>query len=240
MRAITVSVEYDDILSITLPYNRHHFSAVMVVTSHDDKATQKVALENEAQVFCTDAFYDDGAHFNKWKALEQALDQFGRQDWLCLMDSDILWPKFIPPMYLEFGTLTTPQRYIHADPTQPVSLEQHWSKLPLFPEREFAGYSQIFHAEDPVLPAAPWHEVNWSHAGGADSFFQKLWADDKKKRPDWKVVHIGNPGSNWCGRATRRTDGTLPQHSAMRSSILSRLRAERRTNKNYDAEKITS
>ena len=75
--AVMVSVDYADLLSITLPRNRHHFERVMVVTTPNvsDLATREVARANNAELFCTNSFYDDGAHFNKWKALEQALDK---------------------------------------------------------------------------------------------------------------------------------------------------------------------
>jgi hypothetical protein len=33
LRAIMVAVNYSDLLSITLPYNRHHFDQVMIVTN---------------------------------------------------------------------------------------------------------------------------------------------------------------------------------------------------------------
>ena len=38
-------------------------------------------------------FYADGAAFNKWKALELALDSYGRRGWLCVMDADVIWPQ---------------------------------------------------------------------------------------------------------------------------------------------------
>lgn len=93
MRAILVSVDYSDLLAITLPYNRHHFDEVMVVTSPNDDKTKMIADKCGAVVFTTDSFYKNGADFNKWRALEEGLDYFGRFGWLCIMDADVLWPR---------------------------------------------------------------------------------------------------------------------------------------------------
>lgn len=210
LRAILVSVNYDDLLAITLPYNRHHFDEVMVVTSSTDEATVKVALENRARVCVTDAFYDDGAWFNKWKALEYGLDMFGRHGILCIMDSDILWPKFLPDTEYLKGVLYSPRRRLWLDITQEIPPEHHWVDLPVGYDQEFAGYTQIFHADDPILPDPPWHQLDWIHAGGADSFFQMLWDRHNKIRPRWECLHLGPPGTNWCGRSITRTNGELP------------------------------
>src|SRR5580692_269178 len=94
MKAILVSVDYADILAVTLPYNRHHFDEVYVVTTPGSE-DGRVAKQLGAEVWGTTAFYDDGAVFNKWKALEEALDVMGRDGWLCVMDADVLWPKTV-------------------------------------------------------------------------------------------------------------------------------------------------
>ncbi len=270
MRAILVSVDYADLLRITLPYNIHHFEEAWVVTSKSDPETAKAVMEMQARqlpvsIFATDAFYDDGAVFNKWKALEQGLDAMGRHGWLVVMDADILWPKWLRQaegtdgltFYREIGEpvsnivqpgqLCTPLRRMMTtlppmclkcsgtgmidttdannkiwrtktpcDCKQGMRLpaENEWSRFPLHPNGgEWAGYSQIFHASDPVLGPPPWHEVNWRHCGGADSFFQKRWSPERKVRPPWEVLHLGEAGVNWAGRATPYLDGTMPANA---------------------------
>ena len=74
LRAILVCVDYADLLGLTMPYNRHHFSELMVVTSPQDKDTIALAPKLKAQLHVTESFYDNGADFNKWKGLEEALD----------------------------------------------------------------------------------------------------------------------------------------------------------------------
>lgn len=219
MRAIMVAVDYDDLLNVTLPYNRHHFDEVCVVTSPDGfNSVEPIATLSHAQVVVTDLFYRDGATFNKWRALEYALDVYGRHGWMCIMDADVLWPERLPDDWEPVvGNLYTPFRRMFTDTSQPIPQEDRWSEFPRHrQEREFAGYSQVFHATDPVLGNPPWHQIDWRHAGGADSFFQAKWSPERKIRPSWEVLHIGEAGMNWCGRATPRLDGTRPDGAQQR------------------------
>ena len=230
MKSILVAVDYADILEITLPYNRHHFDDVMVVTTPTDLEVIQIARDNNCSVFPTTSFYDDGATFNKWKALEQGLDAFGREGWLCLMDADVLWPKQIPTYEKQVGAIYTPLRRMMTEISLPIPPEDMWRDYPHHRQQiEWAGYTQIFHATDPALPKAPWHQINWKHAGGADSFFQQCWPRPKKKRPSFEVLHLGPSGCNWCGRATDYVKGGRPEDyakkmQAVRSFIRSRKR----------------
>lgn len=241
MRAILVCVDYADLLALTLPWNRHHFKEVMVVTSLADEPSILVAQQHGAKVYATDSFYSDGATFNKWRALEEGLDSFGREGWLCIMDADVLWPKKLPEDFQPVaGNLYTPRRRMFTDLTKPLPAEFDWPIFPLHrQEREFAGYSQIFHASDPVLGHAPWHETNWRHAGGADSFFQAKWPERNKVRPSWEVLHLGEAGQNWCGRATPYLDGSQHPEATKRLKQVRTFIAGRRTGiHRFDGEKI--
>ena len=259
MKAIIVSVDYSDILAITLPYNRHHFDEVLVVTSPKDVDTAKVAGANGAEVFVTDSFYDDGASFNKWKALEEGFNVLGRYGWICNMDADVLWPRSIRvqeglvnlgigragvdlgwcDLSVKPGTLCSPLRRMWNDwPQTPfvghivcgsVPDERDWSGFPIHRNvNEWAGYSQIFHADDPHLGPAPWHEIDWVHAGGADSFFQRKWPAECKVRPPFEVLHLGPAGKNWFGRATPLADGTVPDEAPNRLRACEEIWRQRR------------
>lgn len=260
MNAILISVDFADILSITLPYNRHHFDQVMVVTTRDDIDTQYVAQKNQCHIWMTDAFYEGGATFNKWLALEQGLDMLGRKGWICVMDADVLWPKEIEKhetdhghlslcegrSMLKIGDLCTPFRrmwedwpasppfnmfwnQVYGSGLPPLPVESNWTSFPLHrQQQEFAGYSQIFHANDPHLGPAPWHEIDWKHAGGADSFFQMKWPEACKIRPPFEVLHLGPAGQNWFGRSTPRADGTLLEGSTERREMSGRKIWEQR------------
>src|SRR5574337_135513 len=128
VRMITVAVDMADILALTLPYNRHHFKEVCVVTSSRDEEAWKVAAKNNTLVYITDVFYENGAHFNKWAALEEGLDFMGREGWIAVMDVDTVLPKAIPTVlggkltltewlfgYGFIGQLYTPRRRMLED-----------------------------------------------------------------------------------------------------------------------------
>jgi hypothetical protein len=230
VRAILVSVDYTDFLRLTLPYNRHHFEQVTVVTSTADAPNvAPVAAACRADLVVTDLFFARGARFNKWAALERGLDVMGRHGTLCVMDADVLWPKVPPPPRFVPGNLYTPRRRV-ADPPPPgVPPESEWARYPLHrQEREFAGYSQIFEASDPVLGPPPWHQTDWAHAGGADSFFQAKWPESRKVRPPWECLHLGPCGVNWLGRASARPDGSVPDGAAARVAALREMVRRRR------------
>jgi len=224
MRAIIVSVDFGDLLEVTLAYNRHHFEDVLVVTTPDDHHTIEVTNSLEAKVYTTNSFYDDGAVFNKWKALEEGLEHYGREGWLCIMDADVLWPKEITNYQRQVGNLYTPKRRMMIDLSKPFPSEDMWRTFPLHRQQtEFAGYSQMFHAKDPHLGKPPWHEINWRHAGGADSFFQMKWPNHHKVRPPFEVLHLGAAGTNWCGRAVPYLDGSVHKDSTSRQEQLIRF-----------------
>jgi hypothetical protein len=207
VRSIMVCVGYDDLLSVTLPRNRKHFREVMVVTTPADEATQEVCRRHDAIAFLTDAFTAGGAQFNKWLALEQALDAFGREGWLTIMDADVILPADLggpesgwPPLAL--GRLYGALRRMAPWPLGPIPAEAGWKSYPLHRNvNEWAGYLQCFHARDLRLGPPPWHQTDWKHCGGADSFFQQKWHPSNKIRPDWHCLHMGEVGVNWHGRS---------------------------------------
>jgi hypothetical protein len=244
LRAILVSVDYADLLAITLPYNRHHFSEVMVVTSFTDTASAAVAEANNCKVYKTNSFYTDGATFNKFRAMEEGLDAFGRYGWMCIMDADVLWPKHIDWSFLKDNCMQSGDYFLYT-PLRRMCEETHvphepyWRSYPLHPQQiEWAGYTQIFHADDPHLPAAPWHQTNWKHAGGADSFFQQLWPASHKLRPPFECLHLGPAGMNWAGRVTPFTDGTQHPDAQHRLNTLRNFMRTRSQTKSFDSEKI--
>lgn len=241
MKALLVCVDYWDYLAVTLPLNKHHFDRMLIVTSPADHRTQQLCIENQVDCYPTNAFYENGAHFNKWKALEEGLDVLGREGWLCLMDADIVWPQVVTftKVGLQPGKIYTPFRRMLHNVTLPLPPEEEWADLPRHKLiNEFSGYTQIFHADDPVLGEPPWHETNWEHAGGADTFFSRQWSKHNWVRPPFEVLHLGQNGWNWYGRASNYLDGTTPKDSEKKVHQLRQAMKLRRKFKNFEHEKI--
>lgn len=210
VRAICVSVDYGDILEMTLPTHKFFCEETMVVTAPMDTKTIAVAEENGARIHVTDTFYRRNAKFNKFAALEEALDVFGRDGWLLIIDADIVIPKERHPFIPVQGYMYTPHRRIKHNISDGIPEQRKWRqyKRPMANE-EFAGYFQLFHGSDPVLGSPPWHSVDFTWAGSADSFFHSKWQPKKKVRPPFEVLHLGHPFRNWAGRVTPYVDGTV-------------------------------
>jgi hypothetical protein len=229
LRAIMVCVDFWDLAAITIPRNEHHFREMHFVISEEDVKTAVEVLnaihpKRRPTAFflhVTDLFYADGAVMNKWRALEWALDRMGRDGWLCIMDADVIWPQKIEwPGELVPGFLCSPLRRMVSDVemstfkygTLDKLTEDRWKMLPIHRNvNEWAGYSQIFSADDPVLGPPPWHEITYRHAGASDSWFQAKWPRERKIRPNWECLHLGPAGENWFGRTSPRLDGSLPE-----------------------------
>lgn len=207
VRGIVICVDYDDLLAITLPRNARHLKEVLVVTHPRDEKTKRVVAEiPNARVFETDAFYRSGAKFNKGLAMEEGFDALGREGWILIWDADIVLADDTVFENLQIGRLYSVRRRI---------LENHklwkeeldWRRLPDAGDRTFAGYFQLFHADDPHLAVRPWYDVTYTHAGGGDEYFQALWPADCKHYLPYNCLHLGPRDTNWFGRVTQRMDG---------------------------------
>lgn len=240
MKAIIVCVEYDDLLAITLPRNARHFDEVLVVTSFADGGTEEEAwrartrIGGRVRLHKTDAFYRNGAAFNKGLAMEEGFDVLGRDGWICILDADTLLPDGLSLALegLKRGHLYSPYRRCLLDPAE-YHDDLDWSTLREGPERqsgEFAGYCQMFHGGDPVLQLRPWYGLDWQHAGGCDSEFWWRWPKKRRIRPDFQVLHLGPMMANWAGRQTARLDGRRGPKAIQRARLNAALHREARKN----------
>jgi len=232
IRGITVSVEYDDLLEITLHRAAQVLDKIVVVTTPEDHATLAiVARVPNAVVYCTDAFYRDGAAFNKGRAIEEGLDFLGRRGWILSFDADIVLPADFPPEHQRYKrVLYAPWRRILDDPTQHGHYADPatWRKLPRYEETwEFAGACLLFHADAPHLGEPPWFGVTWEAAQGYDTEFFFKWPEKHRKRWDYDVLHLGRHTQNWYGRRTPKLDGTIPEKAAERAARMDRLHVDR-------------
>ena len=201
IRSITVSVDYADCLAVTLPYNQYQFEERWIVTTPEDYKTIRIAEEFDCKLYTTNSFYDDGADFNKFKALEEGLEVMGREGWICIMDADILWPILHPPIELVIGCLYGTNRHMYP---HIKSIPEHmWSHFPLHGYKDFSGFTQLFHADDMKLKETPWHELDWKHAGGGDTHFADRWPKTQRVKLPFNVLHLGEADSNWCGRGKK-------------------------------------
>lgn len=204
MNAILTCVDFADILAVTLPRMVEVFANVLVVTSHRDEETYSLAYRTGgATPYRTDAFWQGGASFAKGHALEEGLCFLGKAGWIAILDADILLPADVDLSGVEEGNLYSPFRRICETQEE---FGQDWSSYPRGPERlnqEFAGYFQLFHADDPVLEGGrPWYisDTWWKTAQGCDTDFYRRWPRGSLKRLPFEVLHLGPVCQNWSGR----------------------------------------
>lgn len=236
VRAITVCVEYSDLLALTAPWNQFFYDELLVVTSRDDERTASLCqmLSFTLPIKChrTDVFYARKAKFNKFAAIEEGLDVMGRHGWMLIIDADIAIMQTDHVFNPRIGNLYTPIRHVMPDIVglQEIPPQKTWVKYrPPRLSEEFNGYFHLFHASDPVLGSVPWHQTDWTWAGGADTFFHRKWQDRNKVRPPFRCLHLGPCFQNWCGRSTAFVDGSMPERAderAQQSAIFRRARRD--------------
>jgi hypothetical protein len=106
---------------------------------------------------------------------------------------------------------------------------------------EFPGFFQLFNAEDPAIKnRRPWYGTRWKHAGGCDSDFQNMWSKDNKIKLPFNVLHYGDPGVNWHGRATEYINGKENRRLEKHKKLQDKMYSDRSSGnyKNYSNERI--
>ena len=69
LEAVTVCVDYSDILALTIPYNKSVIDNWVIVTSTADKKTQGLCDYHKVKCITTDVFYESEDIFNKGKGV---------------------------------------------------------------------------------------------------------------------------------------------------------------------------
>lgn len=244
MKSIVICVEYDDFLSITLPINMSHFEHTLVVTAPHDTRTRTLVSNlqskgSQVSYIETHAFYRNGAHFNKGAAMEEGFNVLRPRDWVVIWDADIIMPfRWLDLFGPEIGNLYVPRRKMHKDISQAFIWDCRNLQDCVTTEKDFAGYFQLFHIDDPHLGPHPWYGIDWTHAGGCDTEFNQHWPVENKIRPPFTVLHLGEDYTNWHGRITPRLDGIPLPDFEQRKTWLRQMRIDRRTDPLMEKEKL--
>jgi hypothetical protein len=92
LEIVTTCVGFDDILDVTLTANHKQSDHYIVVTTHADRLTQKVAKKHSVTCVLSDLFFKNGRKFNKGAAINAGFDYFQYYGWRLHLDSDIMLP----------------------------------------------------------------------------------------------------------------------------------------------------
>jgi len=92
LELITCSVGCAPFLKTCLERNMRHFDRTMVVTDPDDKASQDLAEQMDADVVISNRFYAGGRRFDRGSVYNRALQALRHKDQVVFMDVDIVLP----------------------------------------------------------------------------------------------------------------------------------------------------
>lgn len=90
LQVVTVSVNYSDFLEHTIKENKNLFDKWIIVTDTKDNKTKELCEINGILCVQTDVFYENGANFNKYAAINKGLKYIDDDAWVLFLDSDII------------------------------------------------------------------------------------------------------------------------------------------------------
>lgn len=237
IECVIVSVNYGDFLAHTLPYNKHLFNKMVVVTTPADSQTQRVCGFHNVQCLLTEEFYADGGPFNKGRGINAGLRALSRSDWLVHMDADVLLPP-LTRHYLEIKNLDRNAIYgidrlmceSYEDWAEFISdpHPQHELDVYVHPKPFDMGTRIAKRTEGGYIPIGffqLWHgslgrncyPIEHQDAARSDMLFALQWPPQHRALiPEIFGYHLAtegntNQGTNWRGRQTPRF---LPQRPA--------------------------
>lgn len=188
VHALVVSVDYAPELSRSIDRWVAGLASLVVVTAPRDEATIALARQHGAQLHVTEAFFEDGALFNKGAAMQEARALLPQSDWHLFLDADVVpppdWATRLEAADTKLGCLHGARRVL--EDGRPID------------DRELAGFFHLFHSADPR--ASHPLDRDWLHAGNYDSTFMQRWPRELQRILDLELVHLGEPGVNWCGK----------------------------------------
>lgn len=92
LEAVVVCDRYHDFLRCTLPSNKFLFDRIVVVTSYEDKETQRICEFYHVECVRTDALQSRKKQFCKADGINEGLAKLSMDDWVVHMDADIWLP----------------------------------------------------------------------------------------------------------------------------------------------------
>jgi len=200
---IIVSVDYNDFLPITLENNIKIFDNITVVTSINDEECQKICQDFNVNCVVTERMYENGASFNKGKAINDGIKSLLNPNWILILDADVIVPETFTESfennYTNINSLYFCNRVMfkeyqsYLDWKSGSDIKGQVSKL------NGIGYFQLFNINSNCLQRIIYPE-NSNNAAGSDISFRNRFTE----KVDLKIesIHLGISYQNWNGRET--------------------------------------
>lgn len=229
LEAVTVCVDYADMLAETLPLNRGQFDKMIVVTAPEDLNTQRICRYWNVPMVLTDQFRSRWGEFHKAKGINLGLKQLSMDDWVVHLDADIALPPnardLIERADLQKWCLYGVDRFQvrgfeewrqhQAMPAlQQDSYHVHLDAFPIIQRFSGArmggyappGYFQLWNPNGSNV-----REYPAEHDGAQKTdvlFTANWWRRDRHLLPEFVAYHLesepSEQGANWDGRVTAR------------------------------------
>jgi hypothetical protein len=196
---IVVSVNYDDLLRVTLEFNRAMFDKYVIVTDVQDHATKRVCEEYGAECMESNKTYENGAKFNKSGLIHEAQRRLHHAypfHWILLMDADIILPRNFPTLVEKID-----QSYLYCMNRRDFETPDDWKRnvYRVYDCVEnYPGYFQLYYNKSKLYaPFSPAGDI-------CDFVFAKQFSRRRILAPDSFVTHLGEANRNITGRFTAR------------------------------------
>lgn len=207
LTAITVSVNYRDLLAWILE-NRRFFDEWIIVTSPDDRETQELCEKEGLRCLVTDVFYRGGDSFNKARGLNLALGEVKEGNWVVSLDSDLLLPEGFRER-LDAEELDQDCLYglsgrclcRNPETLELLKVSEAWAALAVEEPPWVLGYFQLFHPDNRF--AWRFDEMVSTNASAYDDQFAKDFGPENWRFLPMTGVHLGEIDVNWEGREVK-------------------------------------
>lgn len=228
VEAIVVCDQYSDFLKLTLPTNKYLFDRIVVVTSAEDKKTQRACEHYHVECLPTDVLKSRWKEFHKAEGINEGLAKLKMDGWVCHIDADVYMP---PQTRLLLQNANLDKSMIYGidrfnvrgriawdgylnDPQlqQEAGAYIHMNAFPLGTRvmHGFAGgYVPIgfFQLWNPKVSGIKCYPVQGTHAGRTDTLFAQMWPRAKRSLiPEIVGYHLestdASNAANWFGRKT--------------------------------------
>jgi hypothetical protein len=229
LEGIVTCVNYADFLAATLPFNRHVFDHLVVVTTPTDRATQRLCEHYDVHCLVTEAFHAGGESFNKGLGINAGLMALASTGWIVHMDADIVLPPRardvllgvpLDPLTIYGVDRVNCRSYLEWMRYLRLPAPQHEQDVFVHPgpfrlgtrvaKSEFQGYIPIGYFQLWCAAAFPERRYPEHHADAArsDMLFAVQWPRPRRQLlPELFAIHLESEpavmGANWKGRTTQ-------------------------------------
>ena len=226
LEAVVVCDHYHDFLRCTLPHNKFLFDRLVVVTSFEDKETQRICEFYHVECIRTDALQSRKKQFCKADGINEGLARLSLADWVIHLDADIWLP---PQTRILLHRANLAKRMVYGidrfivkgfrqwqeflETPQLQHENECWIHLGAFPlgtrvmSPHAGGYIPIgfFQMWNPSTSGIKQYPSQHTDAGKTDMLFGKLWPRGLRGFiPEIVAYHLesedGGMEMNWRGR----------------------------------------